>query len=481
MSKSSYKIEKNAAILIITQALTKVFGIAVTIAVARMLGVKDFGLLNFAGALAGLALVIPNFGFDQLAVRELARCPSRASQFLVNISAIKGILYIPAAGVCTFVVLLGPQPGDRLFVVLIVFLFLATQEHLGFICSFFRAIQKMEREALVKLIFSALLFVTGLAILFVGFGIKTLVVSRLTVSILALGLAILWIKKDFGIILVKVSWRYSKMLISMGLPLATLYILVVVYTSINLVILGLIKGDIAVGYYSASYKIVELFWVIPIGLTGAFFPELSKNWGRFPKVFYKAFQKSMRYLLLLAIPLAVGTFFLGEKGIIMLFGRDYTQSVAVIKVLALCIVPVFLNYILSVTLISMRRDKVAAAGALVGVSAALGSSLLFIFRWGAIGAAASLLVTECAVFLFQGVFLIRECKIFGVLVTSVRAVLATSIMAIGLSWLVRIGMPLPLLVGCSVFVYASALLVFGELKFHEVKRGYEVLKNLVRS
>lgn len=65
--------------------------------------------------------------------------------------------------------------------------------------------------------------------------------------------------------------------------------------------------------------------------------------------------------------------------------------------------------------------------------------------------------------------------------TAARAVVAGGLMGLGLVWFTAIGMPLPLLVGLSIIVYSGALLLFEEVKFHEVKLGYELLRDLGKS
>ncbi len=267
----------------------------------------------------------------------------------------------------------------------------------------------------------------------------------------------------------------------MSAPLAIFYILVMIYGSLNIVILGFIKGDIATGYFSAAHKIIILFFVVPGAVAGASLPALSKSWKDSHQVFDQAYQKSVRYLLLLAIPLAVGTFILGESAIILLFGRDYLPSVAVIKVLALSLLPNFLNYIMSATLISMNRQKEVVLAALIGAIVALVSCFILIPRWGAVGAAAALVVSFSAVFFFQFGALFRHFRVIATFVTGARAAVAGGLMGLGLIWFTTLGIPLPLLVFLSVFVYSGALLLLREMKFHEVKLGYELVRDLGKS
>lgn len=472
------KIERNAIILFLTEVLIKVLGLGLSVAIARILGVEKFGLLGFAYSLSSIWLLLPAFGFNRLTVRELARRPIRASRFLTNISAIKGALILPIAGFCVLTTLLTPQGEGKLFVVFIVFLVVALQQHILFACSFFRAMQKMEWEALVRLILAGLIFLSGLAVLFLGFGIKTLMVSRLALAFICLVWAFILIKEKFAVSLFKASWRYSKVLLKMSFRLAILDTLGQTYGLLNLVILGFIKGDMAVGYYSAAFGITAPFYMLPVSVVGASFPVISKYWDESSMAFHSIYRKCMRYILILAIPLAVGIFLLGEKTIILLYGRDYLPSVAVIRILAVCLVPDFLNYIQSTILVSMNREKTAVTGAAVGAVVGLGCCIIFIPRWGAVGAAFAWLVSESAVFLCQFLALYGELRTSQPVITAVRACLAAALMGLILAEFLRIGVALPFLVSLSVLIYFVSLLILREIRFNELIRGYQFLRNL---
>jgi O-antigen/teichoic acid export membrane protein len=216
-------------------------------------------------------------------------------------------------------------------------------------------------------------------------------------------------------------------------------------------------------------------------MAGAALPALSKSWKISLQSFKNVHQKSVKYLLLLATPLAVGTFILGERVVVLLFGQDYLPSVTVIKVLTLSLLPDFMNYIMSATLISMNRQRVIVGAALVGMVAALGSCFIFIPLWGAAGAAVSFVISTSAVFIFQFCALFRQFWIITTFVTSARAAVAGAIMGLMLVWFVTVGLSLPLLVSLSVIVYSGALLLLKEVKWHEVKLGYELLRDLCKS
>jgi O-antigen/teichoic acid export membrane protein len=449
-----------------------------TLAVARMLGVEQFGLLAFGYALSEVCLVLPAFGFDTLTVREVARRPRRASRFLVDVSAVKVAMYIPMAGVCALIVALTSRPPGTVFVFLGIFIVAAAYQHLVFACCLFRAMQRMEREAVARLVLASLLLVTGLAVLVAGYGLGLLVVSRIAVSFACLAGTVLFLRKDLELTVVRPSWRFARTLVRMSAPLAMFSVLVMVYASLNLVLLGVMKGDAEAGYYSAAFKIIAVLLYVPASIVGAALPALSEAWKKDGVAFGQLLQRCVRYLLVLAVPISVGTVLVGERAIVLFFGREYLPSAVVITVLALCLVPDFLNYCMSAALIAMNRQKSAVIAALTGGTVTLGSCFLLIPRWGAVGAAASLAASMTVVCGVQLRTLFNELSVTSLLVTASRAAMAAGVMGAGLIAFGRAGVPLAPLVGGAVVLYGGSLWVLGEVKAQEVMQGYRVLRGL---
>ncbi len=477
LSMIGHKIEGNTIILGITEVLIKAFGIGTTIVVARWLDVEQFGLLAYAYALSEISLALPDFGFDLLIVREVAQRPSAASRLLLNISAIKCVLYLPAAVFCSLVVLLSQKVNENFFVVFVIFLAAAITQHLLFGCSFFRGVEKMEWEARVRLMLASLLFISSFFVLYMGFGLKILVVSRIVVSVLCFGITILFLRKELGVSLVGISWQYAKKLLKLSTPLGIMRIFIMIYGSLNIVILGLLKGNEATGYYSAALKVIAPLYIIPLAVAGASLPSMSKSWKESSSAFLSTYQKCLRYLLLPSIPLAIGIFLLGEKVIIALFGSDYLISGEIIRIMAFCLIPYFLNQFLGVILISMNREKFAVISRIIGAVTAFFSCIILIPHWSSIGAALAWTIAEIAVFFSQFSVLFKEIWSSNLAIMAVRACIGGSLMAAVLIGLNNIGVTLLPLIGISILVYIGTLFFLGELKVHEARYGYEILKS----
>jgi O-antigen/teichoic acid export membrane protein len=462
------RVAKNAIVLILTDVMSKVFAMVLTITVARFLGVADFGLFNYSCATAFVCLVIADFGFDRLTIREISRRPWRASRFLSNISIIKFVLYIPGAAACALIVLLTSRDYTRLLIVIVVFFAVATQQHIQFLLSFFRARQEMEREGLMRFILSVLLFLGGLIVLYNGLGIKGLVFSNMAISLLSLGLSVMILKRTIGLTFKNLSLRYSKILIKLSAPLSVFVILSVIFNSINVIILNLLTDDRITGFYSASFKLISLFSVLSAGLSAATLPELSKTMNEFPLRFNQTMQTSIRYLTVLSVPISVGTFLLGDHAIKVIYGSNYFESGKLIKYLSFLIIPSFLNDIVTAALTSMKREKVMVIGSIIGVLLITLLCFILIPRWGATGAVWALVITDSVIFFFRLPSVYREFGIKTQLIIFGRVVLATCLMGIILIFLRNLGTHLSICVIISTCAYIVGLLAVKEIRFGEV-------------
>lgn len=474
MHSRALTLEKNSVILFCTEILFRVFAMILTLVVARKLGVSNFGLLEFAYTLAGTSLILCNTGLDDLTVRELAKRPNRAGLFLANMSFVRTLLYVPALMFCSLFIFFTSSNSQRMLVVILVFLVVVVQQHLFFCCSFFRAAERMVLEASVRIGLSFLLLLSGLIILLAGFGLNTLIVSRLVISVACLTMTIYWIKKYFRIQISRVKWRYLKIMGKMAASLVSFYVFVSVYLSFNVLFLNYWRGDSATGYYAAGFKLYTLFLVLAYGISTASLPTLSRNWVVSRTAFFDTFQRSVRYILLLAVALSVGTYFLADKAIDLLYGPEFTESVAVLQILGTGLFPAFLTNVFTVALISMKRDKIVLLGGVIGAAVCLASCILLIPRWALNGAAVALVIPLYAVLFFQAPFIFHECNMFRSLVTALKATFSAVLMAGGLLLAIRVHLPLGLIILVSVMLYASGLLLLKELKFREIKKTFEV-------
>jgi O-antigen/teichoic acid export membrane protein len=179
-----------------------------------------------------------------------------------------------------------------------------------------------------------------------------------------------------------------------ALPLGTALGLGLMMYNIDTVLLGFLMAPIMVGWYSAAYKPVTVVLAMPVTYFRGLFPALSRAHTESHERFCDIVDRSLRLTSIFAVPIGVGGSLLAEPIISLLFGPDYRNSVRPLQVLSWSAVFVILRgtYRQALNATGNSRLDLRCAGTAAALN--LGLNLLLIPRYGIIGAAAATLVSE---------------------------------------------------------------------------------------
>ena len=399
MPMGKLKVEKNAAWLFLAEVLARAFNFALLLAVWRVLGKEDFGILAFDYAVADLALVVTGFGFDDLLVREAARKPGRMGAYLLHVFALRGAALPPALLACA---LASAVRGNDPYLGGLVFLSSFALQQLLLLCALFRARQVMARETLVRFFTGAGVFTAGLGVLLAGGGLAGVVGSRLGVVFLAAMAAFAWIRRLYPLEPGRFRLRFLRALARAAFPLGGFLALTQVYAGIQIVLLGYMKDNAAVADYGAAQKIFLLLLMVPASLARSYLPELSIRRG---KDVGKRLFRGGKLLFPLSLALLLLTWIFGGTVLSILFRKDWAGALPVLRILSLALVPDFLNHLFAAGLVASGRQDQLLKAAAAGAAAALLSAPLLVHLGGAPGGAWSLVIAVTVVLAFQSWFL----------------------------------------------------------------------------
>ena len=140
-------------------------------------------------------------------------------------------------------------------------------------------------------------------------------------------------------------------------PFAITGISINLYLWIDTIILSLIKGPDAVGLYNASYRFISVLLFIPIVFNNVVFPLMSQ-YHISSKVSLKfTFEKLFKIMVLIAVPIGVGTVFIANKIIILIYGDQFMGAVISLQILIWSTVLIFTRSPLERLLESSRTDN----------------------------------------------------------------------------------------------------------------------------
>jgi O-antigen/teichoic acid export membrane protein len=392
-------VAKNTGVLVLVEVARKALGLFLFMAVARLLGVANFGILAFALAFTELLGLINKFGFEPFILREIARCPEKTPSYWANMAVIKiflAILYLAVVVVLAHI--LGVR-DLKLTVVYICSVDTIFQNFVLYNCAFFRAHQKAEYEAITRLTLSLLYWLLGWGIIIMGYGLVELAVVLATVKILSFCISLYLLHRKISPLRLQLDPAVVKEVLKGALPFVFLALAILFQGRVGVVILSLLKGDVATGMYAAAMRLWMAFSFIPVGFMGGFLPAMSKLASETAgEQFGRAFRYSFKYLLIVGLPLAVGATVLPHQIIGLLYGSKFAAAAGVLRVVMWALLITFLNYTFSFVLIAVNREKTLST--LIGISAgvSLVSNLVLVPFLSAMGSAVSLLLTQTFVF-----------------------------------------------------------------------------------
>jgi PST family polysaccharide transporter len=187
-------------------------------------------------------------------------------------------------------------------------------------------------------------------------------------------------------------------------------IIISLYTTTNVVILGFVGNQEQVGYYAAGQRLIAIFQsVITMTLSQAFFPFISRA---FNESFERGLEVAQRLMpIILVFTGLVGIFFVAVAPYIVhiLFGVAFEQSILVFRILAFTPLIIAFSTVAGIhVMMNLKMDNLFFKISCVGAAFSIPFNLLMAKKFGEIGSAVSLISTECLVALLFYVLLRKK-------------------------------------------------------------------------
>ncbi len=461
-------LARNSLILIGIEVLAKILGLLVFVSMARTVGAVELGVYAFGMSLSSLAALLPRFGFERYAQRELPRAPEAFPRLWAAIVAVKVPLSAVAAAGVLMMLWLSGSTAPKIRVVLVLLSAVLLYEFVGFHAACFRAFQRPVYEAQVRLVFSGLYVTLGLLALRAGLGVVGIAIGLVFAGAIALAHSTWLLHRRIHPIAFHVDSRSVWLVVVESLPLFLLVLVVLLYNQADVLLLSFLAGDREVGIYAAAMKIFEATALIPGGVTGTVLPALAREWAISRKQFAATFEPAFRYLTTLGVPLAVGGTICAGEIVRVMYGPQYGPSATALRILLWAVVFNFWNHLLFAALIAMDRERgllvIGASGVVVSVT----MNLILIPPFGALGSSAATVLTQAFLFILGLRPILRETGGGRTLAAAFHLpAFCAGVMAVAL-WLLR-GSSLPVLISAGIGVYFAGLFAGGGVKVTQVR------------
>lgn len=451
------RIVKNMGVLSIGYAVNKLCLLAFFAIIARHLGAEAFGKYGFAISFTAIFMALGDLGLNTLAIREVAKDRSKASEYLGNIALLKLTLSVVALGMIFLVINLLNYPRDTTEIVYVIGIAVFFSSLSTAVRWIFQAFQKMEYEALVQIAEGVILLSLGFLVLYSGGELFELAGAYLLTCILVFVFSLYLTVKKFTKPKFEVSLGYWRFLIKTTLPIGLAIIFVAVYLNTGTIMLSLMKDSTSVGWYNAGYKLVNFIKFIPSIFGLALFPVMSEFHKSSIESLRRFFRKSIQCMVLLALPIAIGTTILSFKIIPLIFGNDFIPAVPVLQIFIWFAALSFVQTITNQCLIAIGKQKIPMYALGIGAILNIILNLAFIPKFAYVGPVIAILISQVVTISFVIFYISRNLEINLFTNQTTKALLAAVLMGCFV-WLLK-SFSLLLVVPLALLIYFAVLLV----------------------
>lgn len=460
-------IAKNTAAMLFATLLRMASSFVLVIFVARYLGTEGMGKFSFLISLFWLFQTIASMGLQPFIVREVSREKSKSSVYLIN-----SIYLSLLAAVLMAVVMAG-------------FVKISDYEQNLFIATLFMGGALLSNT--VNLVFHALFvahekaefvlygttfeniakLALGVFFILQGHGIVTLACIMAVSPFVSLIVNIFLYQKFIG----KLSFKYDRKLskeILLHIPTFTgISLFNALFWNADVILLSRLADMETVGFYSAALRIVGMIKLVLQSYKVAIQPVAAKTFKISMEEFQDFCRKSLQYIFMITIPICVGGMIVAPKIIILFFSEEFAASATIFRILVWLLIPYGMALVFASFLIASNHQKIDLRINIISSLTLILLCVILIPRYGAMGAAISVVSGQILFFLQQIIFISKHLFKVSLWKITQKIILASVVMGVIVYLLSSIHVLFNVAIGMGVFL--MLLILTNELQVDEFK------------
>ncbi len=467
MSSTARRALRNTILLVTFEVANPLLSLLLVGTMTRRLGAEGTGAYNLLVTFFFVATSFTSLGLNSLITREVSRDRATATRYLASSSSL-GLLVslVVAAGLVVAIALAGYGPevesgGWLVALALLPSIVILYSE------AVFIAFEKVQYIVLLALVENVGKVAVGLWMLHRGMGVVPLIASFALFRFLTLALNLILFHRQIA----PLSWSYDgrvAMDLLRNIPIfGTIFVVAALYLRADVFMLSKMATLAAVGYYTTGYRLFSIAQVVPKSFNTSIYPVFSKLFSHSPESFQRANSLSIRYILVVLLPMAVGIQGLAEPLVRLLFGEDFYPAAAVLKVVIWTLVPYGIVRVLASGLFASNRQVIDLKVNVMSLVTNVILNLVLIPRFGMMGCAWATLLSMWFFLTYQCYFLRHEI----VPVLRRAEILRPALAASGiLAWLRLTPLsPLPVRIAGSAAVYIALLVMLQVVRLSELR------------
>lgn len=371
--------------------------IATVYFLTRYLGPEGYGQYTTALSFLQFFGIIVDFGLYVVLLNRLAKPRANREKLVSNTFTLRLLTAVVFLGLAPVIALLFPYDTivkEGIALMSAFFLFITLNQLLS---AVFQKHLAMHWVALGEITAKVVMFGGILAVVFLDVGLPWVFATTLISGAFNFAINFLGARK-FEKIRFRFDFPLWKSIIKEAAPIAISISLNLVYFKSDIIFLSLYHSQALVGIYGAPYKILEVLIAFPAMFVGLVIPLLSSAWASKDLERFKGvLQKSVNFLMLLALPIVAGIFVTAEPIMLFIGGEEFIESAKYLRMLSVAAGSIFVGTLFSYLVVVLEQQKRMVWGYAFVAALTFAGYLIFIPQYGATAAAALTIFSEMTI------------------------------------------------------------------------------------
>lgn len=207
-----------------------------------------------------------------------------------------------------------------------------------------------------------------------------------------------------------------------------------IYLQLDTVMLGFLKGNEAVGYYTGAIKLTKMLMGITSSLCVVLLPRLSNLVVENEhEEFDRLLKKGLDYVITIAAPMSMGLIIMAPTLVYLFCGEGYVPSISTMQITAPIILFISISYVLVQSIFSLGKENITIITGVVGALTNVTMNFILIPRLAQNGAAIGTVLAEFSVMIAY-LFIIRRFSNISILTRHTALCLFAVIVMGGCLW-----------------------------------------------
>ena len=380
-------IFKNMSWLFVSQIIGSICGFIWTILIARYLGVSDYGIMNFAISFTGIIAITMDLGISTHIVRHIATDYDSAPKYLGNAIPLKTIFSFFTFLLALILLILMKCDELTIQVTLLFTIQKIFASLIGLFNGSLQAVEEGKYQAIGNILLNILLLIFMIISIVGDFGLYGITLSYLIANLIVVIFQYLAMKKILSKPKFEFDKKFCKKITLYSIPFALTSFLGVVLYSVDMVMLTKMVGNYANGIYSAAYKLISVLTLFYGVYSAVVFPVMSRLYKNDKKSLVISFEKSIKYFMLLTIPISFATILYSTDIVVFFFGQSYSQTSSVLSILIITVPLSFINAICINLLNASHKERYVTLTYIIATTTNFILNLIIIPKYSYDGAA----------------------------------------------------------------------------------------------